>query len=100
MPVHLDITAHAISSTDEHLVLHTDRGDLRSRTVVLAGGHGAFEPKKLPGSDVDLTPLEGRGVEYLVTDKSEFAGKRVVIVVGGDPRRWTGSSTSTTPPPV
>ena len=24
-------------------------GDLRSRTVIVAGGHGAFEPKKLPG---------------------------------------------------
>ena len=31
------------------VVLHTDRGDLRSRTVIVAGGHGAFEPKKLPG---------------------------------------------------
>ena len=34
-------------------------GDLRSRTVIVAGGHGAFEPKKLPLSDVDMTPVGG-----------------------------------------
>ena len=63
-------------------MLHTDRGELRSRTVIIAGGHGAFEPKKLPG--YDMTPWEGRGAHYLVGEKSEFAGKRVLIVGGGD----------------
>ena len=37
--------------------LVTDRGDLLSRTIVIAGGHGAFEPKKLPG--YDMTPWRG-----------------------------------------
>jgi thioredoxin reductase (NADPH) len=50
--------------------------------VVIAGGHGAFEPKKLPG--YDMTPWEGRGAHYLVGEKSEFAGKKVLIVGGGD----------------
>ncbi len=63
-------------------MLHTDRGELRSRTVIVAGGHGAFEPKKLPG--FDMTPWEGRGAHYLVGEKSVFAGKRVMIVGGGD----------------
>jgi thioredoxin reductase len=35
-------------------------------------------------SDVDMSPWEGRGAHYLVGDKQEFAGKRVVIVGGGD----------------
>jgi len=82
VPVHLETTAERISREDDLVVLHTDRGDLRSRTVVIAGGHGAFEPKKLPG--YDMSPWEGRGAHYLVSEKSEFEGKRVLIVGGGD----------------
>ena len=84
MPVHLETTAHEIAWEDDLVVLHTDSGELRSRTVIVAGGHGAFEPKKLPVSDIDMTPWEGRGAHYLVGEKTEFEGKRVVIVGGGD----------------
>jgi ferredoxin/flavodoxin---NADP+ reductase len=84
VPVHLDTTAQTISWDDECVTLHTDRGDLRSRTVIVAGGHGAFEPKKLPVSDIDMAPWEGRGAHYIVGEKSVFEGKRVVIVGGGD----------------
>jgi thioredoxin reductase len=82
VPVHLDTTAERISWEDDAVVLHTTRGDLRSRTVIIAGGHGAFEPKKLPGYDME--PWEGKGAHYLVTEKSDFEGKRVLIVGGGD----------------
>ena len=84
VPVHLETTATEISWEDDHVVLHTDKGDLKSRTVIVAGGHGAFEPKKLPVSDIDMTPWEGRGASYLVGEKSAFQGKKVVIVGGGD----------------
>jgi ferredoxin/flavodoxin---NADP+ reductase len=84
VPVHLECTAHALSYDGDEVVLHTDDGELRSRTVIVAGGHGAFEPRRLPTSDVDMAPWEGRGAHYLVGDKAEFAGKRVVIVGGGD----------------
>ncbi len=88
VPVHLETTAERISYEGEGsgrvVVLHTDTGDLRSRTVIVAGGHGAFEPKRLPTSDVDMSPWEGRGAYYLVGDKHEFTNKRVVIVGGGD----------------
>jgi thioredoxin reductase (NADPH) len=82
VPVHLETTAERISWEDDLVVLHTDKGDLRSRAVIVAGGHGAFEPKKLPGYDMD--PWEGRGAHYLVGSKEEFAGKKVLIVGGGD----------------
>jgi thioredoxin reductase (NADPH) len=82
VPVHLETTAESISWEDDVVVLHTTRGELRSRTVIVAGGHGAFEPKKLP--DYDMTAWEGRGAHYLVGSKSEFEGKRVVIIGGGD----------------
>jgi len=89
VPVHLETTASEIAwepgpgdSDHEFVVLKTNRGELRSRAVIIAGGHGAFEPKKLPG--YDMTPWEGRGAHYLVGSKEEFAGKRVLIVGGGD----------------
>jgi thioredoxin reductase (NADPH) len=86
VPVYLNTTAATISWEDEGedrlVVLHTDKGDLRSRTVIVAGGHGAFEPKKLPG--YDMTPWEGRGAHYIVGSKAVFEGKRVMIVGGGD----------------
>jgi len=89
VPVHLETTAHHVSwEPDPHdphrrlVVLHTDAGELRSRTVIVAGGHGAFEPKRLPG--FDMGPWEGRGAHYLVGEKSEFAGQKILIVGGGD----------------
>ena len=82
VPIHLETTAERITIEEDHVVLHTDKGDLESRTVIVAGGHGAFEPKKLPG--YDISPWEGRGAYYLVGSKDEFAGKRVLIVGGGD----------------
>ncbi len=89
VPIHLETTAETIAwegeGSERVVVLRTSEGDeLRSRTVIIAGGHGAFEPKRLPLSDIDMEPWEGRGAHYLVGDKSEFAGKRVVIVGGGD----------------
>jgi ferredoxin/flavodoxin---NADP+ reductase len=56
--------------------------ELRTRSVVIAGGKGAFEPRKLdvPGYD----ELLGRGVHYAVKDPESFRGKRVVVVGGGD----------------
>jgi thioredoxin reductase (NADPH) len=86
VPVYLNTTAATISwggeGEDRVVVLHTDKGELRSRTVIVAGGHGAFEPKKLPG--YDMTPWEGRGAHYIVGSKAVFEGKRVMIVGGGD----------------
>jgi ferredoxin/flavodoxin---NADP+ reductase len=84
VPVHLETTAQTISWDDECVTLHTDKGDLRSRTVIVSGGHGAFEPKRLPTSDIDMAPWEGRGAHYIVGEKAVFKDKRVVIVGGGD----------------
>src|SRR5947208_3764088 len=89
VPVHLETTADRVEYEPDPddperqiLRLVTDRGDLLTRTVIIAGGHGAFEPRKLPG--YDMSPWEGRGAHYLVGEKAEFEGKRVVIIGGGD----------------
>lgn len=57
-------------------------GDHLARSVVVAGGKGAFEPKTLdvPG----YQELLHRGVHYAVKDPGDFAGRRVLVVGGGD----------------
>lgn len=60
----------------------TDRGEHRSRTVVVTAGIGAFEPRRLKVDGIER--YEGRGMQYLVKDKMALAGKRVLIVGGGD----------------
>lgn len=82
VPVSLETTADRVEYEGDVLRLVTDRGDFLSRTIIIAGGHGAFEPKKLPG--YDMTPWEGKGAYYLVGEKSDFADKDVVIIGGGD----------------
>jgi thioredoxin reductase (NADPH) len=82
VPVHLETTADRVEYEDDVLRLVTDKGDFLTRTIIIAGGHGAFEPKRLPG--YDMSPWEGKGAHYLVSEKAAFAGKRVIIVGGGD----------------
>lgn len=53
-----------------------------SKAAILSAGMGAFSPRKI---NVDnLERFEGKGVHYFVGDKSVFAGKRLMIVGGGD----------------
>lgn len=63
-------------------VVTTDRGRYPTEAVLIAGGKGAFAPRVLecPGYDT----LLGRGVDYHVKDPARYAGKRVLIVGGGD----------------
>lgn len=84
VPLHLDTTAHHIAWTPEGVVIDTTAGPLRSRAVIVAGGHGAVRPRRLPDGDADLTQWEGRGVAYVARSKAVFAGRRVVVVGGGD----------------
>lgn len=67
---------------DEVWLLTTDKGAYRTRTIVISAGIGAFEPRRLKVEG--LEQFEGRGVQYLVRDKMALAGKRVMIVGGGD----------------
>lgn len=54
-----------------------------SRAILIAAGLGAFSPRKLPQLG-DIDHLEGHSVFYAVKNVSDFAGRRVVIVGGGD----------------
>jgi thioredoxin reductase (NADPH) len=63
-------------------LLETDRGVYATRTLLIAAGVGAFEARRLPAAG--LEQWEGRGLDYKVLDPKVFAGKRVLIVGGGD----------------
>jgi thioredoxin reductase len=68
---------------EELLALTTDKGGpYLSRAMIITAGHGAFEPRKLGVDGID--DWEGRGLHYVVREKAAFAGKRCVIVGGGD----------------
>jgi thioredoxin reductase (NADPH) len=71
------------TETDEpYWVIETDKARHTTRTVVIAAGIGAFHPIQLKNESV--AKFEGKGVEYLVRDLDDYAGKRVIIIGGGD----------------
>jgi thioredoxin reductase (NADPH) len=67
---------------EECWVIGTDKGEHFSRTVIISAGIGAFRPIRLDNESV--TRFEGRGVDYIVSDYEDYAGKRVLVVGGGD----------------
>jgi ferredoxin/flavodoxin---NADP+ reductase len=78
----LDQQVRTLEWVDDHFVLDCSGGVFKSRSIVIAGGKGAFEPMKLacPGYDDFMY----RGVEFAVRDPESFRGKRIIVVGGGD----------------
>lgn len=68
---------------DNNWVLRTDKAEHRTRTVVICAGVGAFAPNKLGVPGIDQYEGAG-GLHYFVKEKAAFAGKRLLIVGGGD----------------
>jgi len=66
----------------DHFRLVGGTKDFMTRTVLVAGGKGAFEPKglRVPG----YPELLNRGIEHSVKKPEDFKGRRVLIVGGGD----------------
>jgi thioredoxin reductase (NADPH) len=68
---------------DQTFLLVTSRDTrLHARTVVIAGGLGSFQPRRLglEGSEA----LEGRHIHYKVKSAADFTGKHLAIFGGGD----------------
>lgn len=79
----LDEKVVDLKSEDGVVTMQTKTGStFRARSVVIACGVGAFMPRKM--SLAGLTELEGRGVHYFVNEKASLAGKRLMVVGGGD----------------
>lgn len=79
----LDEEVRAVETDEEGLLrLDCRGGAYLTKTLIVAGGKGAFEPRPLdvPGYE----RLLGHGVHYAVKDPESFRGKRVLVVGGGD----------------
>jgi len=85
-PVHLNQIVTGLRRVEDngrsHFVLETDEHSFPARTVVICAGIGAFEPRKLGIAGEER--FEERGLYYKVLDPAMFAGRRVLIVGGGD----------------
>lgn len=53
-----------------------------SKTIIITAGNGAFQPRRLELEEA--AQYEGKNLHYFVDDMKKFAGKRVVVLGGGD----------------
>jgi ferredoxin/flavodoxin---NADP+ reductase len=85
-PVHLAEKVIGLRRGEENgkqqFTVVTDKDEYPGRTVLIAGGIGAFTPRKLPLKDVDQ--WNDKGLHDRVLNLQTFAGKRILIVGGGD----------------
>jgi thioredoxin reductase len=80
--MHLTQRVVALDEANSHFVLRTETDEFPTRSVLVAGGIGAFSPRRLP--QACAASWYGRGIHEVVTDPEEFRGKRIVIIGGGD----------------
>jgi len=68
---------------DDSFHVETNAGNqFQARAVVIAGGVGSFQPRQLrvPAAE----DFAGKSLHYRVQDPKRFAGKKLVILGGGD----------------
>jgi thioredoxin reductase len=80
--IHCNQQVTSLEEADGHFELVTRTDRFATRAVVIAAGIGAFQPRRLPQAGAE--PWYGRGIFDRVTDPAAFAGRRVVIIGGGD----------------
>src|SRR2546423_15312919 len=85
-PVHLGEKVVGLKRSEENgksrFTIVTDKDEYPGRTLLIAGGIGAFTPRKLPLKDVDQ--WNDKGLHDRVLNPQTLAGKRILIVGGGD----------------
>jgi thioredoxin reductase (NADPH) len=79
---HLNQNVIALERNEDHFVLVTDTDGFPTRAIVIAGGIGAFAPRRLPQACAE--PWYGRGIFDRVSDPDDFRGQNIVIIGGGD----------------
>ena len=81
--IHLNERVQEIKEDKGMWILKTNNNKtFTTPNIIIAGGVGSFEPRKLPLKD--LTKFEGKSVFYSVTDKTLFKNKKISIFGGGD----------------
>ena len=67
---------------DKWIVKTSNENEFIAPNIIIAGGVGSFEPRKLPLKDAEN--LEGKSVFYSVKKKEDFKNKNIAIFGGGD----------------
>ena len=80
---HFNERVQEVSNENNKWVVKTSKNKVFvSPNIVIAGGVGSFEPRKLPLKEAEKH--EGKSIFYSVNDKSKFKGKKISIFGGGD----------------
>ncbi len=80
---HLNNRVQEVSNENNNWLVKTNNNKVFSApNIIIAGGVGSFEPRKI--SLKDSEKYEGKNIFYSVSDKNRFKGKKVVIFGGGD----------------
>lgn len=73
--------ANELEQVDDGFVVRTTSGrQVNARAILITGGVGTFSPRPLPAGNEYL----GRGLAHFVRDPTQYAGRDVVVVGGGD----------------
>ncbi|MGG2198609.1 NAD(P)/FAD-dependent oxidoreductase [Paenibacillus validus] len=73
----------SVEKKDERLFeVTTDKGVHQSKAVIITGGVGAFEPRRLELPEA--AKYEKKNLHYFVSDLNRFKGQKVLISGGGD----------------
>jgi len=67
---------------DNWIVKTNNNNEFTAPNIIIAGGVGSFEPRKLLINDTER--YEGKSLFYSVKDKDEFKNKKISIFGGGD----------------
>ncbi|WP_281164343.1 NAD(P)/FAD-dependent oxidoreductase [Liquorilactobacillus sicerae] len=80
--IHLNETVQKIDQEPDCFKLTTSQRQLMTKSIIIATGIGAFQPRKLklPESSV----FEGKQLQYFVNDPDQFNDKDLIIAGGGD----------------
>ena len=86
--IHLNETVINFNKNNDHFEITTNKRTTYSKTIILATGVGAFEPRKLKIQNA--AEFENKFLFYNVPDILMFKDKDVVIAGGGDSAAdWT-----------
>jgi thioredoxin reductase (NADPH) len=95
---HLGQTVNVVSKQDDgRFFVETSKGTrFLTKTIFIAAGVGAFEPRRLKVDGLDA--FEEQQLFYRVKNPADFAGKNLLIVGGGDSALdWTLNFTAEGP---
>ena len=67
---------------DNWIVKTNNNNEFTAPNIIIAGGVGSFEPRKLSLKDTDK--FEGKSIFYSVKNKNDFKNKNISIFGGGD----------------